>query len=135
MEENRDELYDTLINDSIRFLESLGHYYGAERAMEVWKELGPTVGEDVKGQVFMTMLSGNNHSMRLHLSRPSTMSNPMGYAVPVIKAIRAATGLGLKESKDLWDATAVETISLTCLSRNHAKDARQEFLKIGMRVR
>jgi hypothetical protein len=135
MEENRDELYDTLINDSIRFLESLGHYYGAERAMQVWKELGPTVGEDVKGQVFMTMLSGNNHSMRLHLSRPSTMSNPAGYAVPVIKTIRAATGLGLKESKDLWDATAVETISLTCLSRQHAKDARLELQKIGMRAR
>jgi len=135
MEQDRDELYDTLINDSIRFLESLGHYYGAERAMQVWKELGPTVGEDVKGQVFMTMLSGNNHSMRLHLSRPSTMSNPAGYAVPVIKTIRAATGLGLKESKDLWDATAVETISLTCLSRQHAKDARLELQKIGMRAR
>jgi hypothetical protein len=137
MEENRDELYDTLINDSIRFLESLGHYYGAERAMEVWKELGPTVGEDVKGQVFMTMLSGNNHSMKLHLSRPAMpYSGPMHtIAVPVIKTIRAATGIGLKEAKDLWDATAAETVSITCLSRNHAKEARLELQKIGMRAR
>jgi len=137
MEEKRDELYDTLINDSIRFLESLGHYYGAERAMEVWKALGPTVGEDVKGQVFMTMLSGNNHSMKLHLSRPALLYNHThtGIAVPVIKAIRTATGLGLKESKDLWDATAAETVSITCLSRNHAKEARLELQKIGMRAR
>jgi hypothetical protein len=137
MDENRDELYDALITDSIRFLESLGNYYGAERAMEVWSALGPTVGNDVKGQVFMTMLSGNNHSMRLELSRPATpYSGPMHtIAVPVIRAIRTATGLGLKEAKDLWDATEMHSVSLTCLSREHAKEARQEFLKIGMRAR
>jgi hypothetical protein len=137
IDENRDELYDALITDSIRFLESLGNYYGAERAMEVWKELGPTVGEDVKGQVFMTMLSGNGNSMRLELSRPVMpySGHTHSIAVPVIKAIRTATGLGLKESKDLWDTTAAETVLLTCLSRNHAKEARQEFLKIGMRAR
>ena len=137
MEENRDELYDTLINDSIRFLESLGHYYGAERAMEVWQALGPTVGDDVKGQVFMTMLSGNNHSMKLHLSRPAMpYSGPMHtIAVPVIKTIRAATGLGLKEAKDLWDTSESHSIFLTCISREHASSAKKEFLKIGMLAR
>ena len=135
MEENRDELYDALITDSIRFLESLGNYYGAERAMEVWQALGPTVGDDVKGQVFMTMLSGNNHSMTIRLNRSPTMLNPVGYAVPVIKTIRAATGIGLKEAKDLWDDTALVTVSLKCLSRQHAKEAKVELQKIGMRAR
>jgi hypothetical protein len=135
IDENRDELYDALITDSIRFLESLGNYYGAERAMEVWQALGPTVGDDVKGQVFMTMLSGNNHSMTIRLNRSPTMLNPVGYAVPVIKTIRAATGIGLKEAKDLWDDTASVTVSLKCLSRQHAREARQEFLKIGMLAR
>lgn len=41
MEQDKDELlYNILISDSIRFLESLGNYYGAERAMEVWQALG-----------------------------------------------------------------------------------------------
>jgi hypothetical protein len=138
MEENKDELlYNILISDSIRFLESLGNYYGAERAMEVWKALGPTVGEDVKGQVFMTMLSGNGNSMRLELARPAMpYSGPMhSVAVPVIKAIRAATGIGLKEAKDLWDTTAEHSIFLTCISREHAKSAKTEFLKLGMQAR
>ena len=137
MEENKDGLYDILINDSIRFLESLGNYYGAERAMEVWKELGPTVGDDVKGQVFMAMLSGHGNSMRLELSRPAMpYSGPMHtIAVPVIKAIRTATGIGLKEAKDLWDTTESHSVFLTCISRTHANDARREFLKLGMRAR
>jgi hypothetical protein len=136
-EENKDSLYDILINDSIRFLESLGNYYGAERAMEVWKELGPTVGDDVKGQVFMTMLSGNGSSMRLELSRPvMPYSVPMHtIAVPVIKAIRTATGLGLKEAKDLWDTTAEHGVWLTCMSREHARSAKKEFINLGMRAR
>jgi len=135
IDENRDELYDALITDSIRFLESLGNYYGAERAMEVWQALGPTVGDDVKGQVFMTMLSGNNHSMTIRLNRSPTMLNPVGYAVPVIKTIRAATGIGLKEAKDLWDTSESHSIFLTCISREHARSAKQEFLKLGMLAR
>jgi hypothetical protein len=137
MDEDKDELYNVLINDSIRFLESLGNYYGAERAMEVWSALGPTVGEDVKGQVFMNMLSGNNHSMRLELSRSATpySGHTHSIAVPVIKTIRTATGLGLKEAKDLWDNTEVHSVFLTCISRTHANDARREFLKLGMRAR
>jgi hypothetical protein len=136
-EENKDGLYDILINDSIRFLESLGNYYGAERAMEVWKALGPAVGDDVKGQVFMTMLSGSGNSMRLELSRPAMpYSGPMHtIAVPVIKAIRTATGIGLKEAKDLWDTTESHSVFLTCTSREHARSAKQEFLKLGMRAR
>ena len=138
MEQDKDELlYNILISDSIRFLESLGNYYGVERAMEVWKELGPTVGDDVKGQVFMTMLSGNGNSMRLELSRPAMpYSGPMHtIAVPVIKAIRTATGIGLKEAKDLWDTTESHSVFLTCISREHARSAKQEFLKIGMLAR
>lgn len=136
-ETDKHELYDVLISDGIRFLESLSNYYGAERAMEVWSALGPAVGDDVKGRVFMTMLSGNGNSMRLELSRPAApYTGPThNIAVPVIKTIRAATGLSLKEAKDLWDTTAVHSVTLTCLSRQHARDARQEFIKLGMGAR
>jgi hypothetical protein len=138
MDQDKDELlYNILISDSIRFLESLGNYYGADRAMEIWSALGPAVGNDVKGQVFMTMLSGNGNSMRLELARPAMpYSGPMHtIAVPVIKAIRAATGIGLKEAKDLWDTTELHSIFLTCISREHARSAKKEFLKIGMQAR
>ena len=55
--------------------------------------------------------------------------------INVIKEVRTITSLGLKEAKDVWDDTALVTVSLKCLSRQHARDARQEFIKIGMRAR
>jgi len=138
MEQDKDELlYNILISDSIRFLESLGNYYGAERAMAVWQALGPAVGDDVKGQVFMTMLSGNGSSMRLEVARPAMpySGHMHTIAVPVIKAIRAATGIGLKEAKDLWDTSESHSIFLTCISREHASSAKKEFRKLGMSAR
>ena len=130
MTEDQDETYRMLINDGIRFLESIGNYYGTDRAMEVWNMLGPAIGDDVKGQVFMTMLSGNGNSMRIQVTRTSAANQ----AVPVIRAIRQATGVGLKEAKDQWDATADRSVWLECLSRDHAKEARNELHNLGMRV-
>jgi hypothetical protein len=135
MEQDKDEQYDVLISDAIRFLESLGNYYGAERAMDVWSAMGPAMGDDVKGQVFMTMLSDNHSSMRLQLSRTSHLYNGSGVAVPVIKCIRTHTGLGLKEAKDIWDSTAIRAVWIDCTTRSSAKNARDELISLGMRVR
>ena len=136
MEQDKDDQYDVLISDAIRFLESLGNYYGAERAMDVWSALGPAMGDDVKGQVFMTMLSDNHSSMRLQLSRTYNLYNSgSGVAVPVIKCIRTHTGLGLKEAKDIWDSTAIRAVWIDCTSRSSAKNAREELISLGMRVR
>ena len=135
MDMDKDEQYDVLVSDAIRFLESLGNYYGAERAMDVWNALGPAMGDDVKGQVFMTMLSDNHSSMRLQLSRTSNLYNGSGAAVPVIKCIRAHTGLGLKEAKDVWDNTAIRAVWIDCPTRSSAKNAREELISLGMRVR
>jgi ribosomal protein L7/L12 len=118
-------------------LASLNEYYGVDRAMEVWSALGPVMGDEVKGQVFMSMLSGNTDTMRLQLSRsvvPYT-GHTHNIAVPVIKAIRAATGMGLKEAKDKWDETAYNMVWLDCQSRNHAEQARTELQSLGMVVR
>jgi ribosomal protein L7/L12 len=133
---DRGDVYRGMINDGIRFLQSINEFYGVDRAMEVWSAMGPAMGEDVKGQVFMSMLSGNTAVMRLQLSRTSNLyNNGSGVAVPVIKAIRAATGLGLKEAKDKWDETAYNMVWLDCQNRERAQQARTELQSLGMVVR
>jgi ribosomal protein L7/L12 len=134
----RGDVYRGMINDGIRFLQSLNEVYGVDRAMAVWSALGPAMGDEVKGQVFMSMLSGNTATMRLQLSRSSSVipnPSPGSVAVPVIKVIRAVTGLGLKEAKDKWDETAYGMVWLDCQSRNHAEQARTELQILGMIVR
>jgi ribosomal protein L7/L12 len=130
----RGDVYRGMINDGIRFLQSLNEVYGVDRAMAVWSALGPAMGDEVKGQVFMSMLSGNTFTMRLQLSR-SVVTTLDNIAVPVIRAIRAATGIGLKEAKDKWDETAYNMVWLDCQSRNHAEQARIELQSLGMVVR
>ena len=134
---DRGDVYRCLINDGIRFLQSINEFYGVDRAMEVWSALGPAMGDDVKGQVFMSMLSGNTATLRIQLSRPTVpySVHTHNIAVPVIKAIRAATGLGLKEAKDMWDETAYKMVWLDCLSREHAQQAVAELRSHGMTVR
>jgi ribosomal protein L7/L12 len=134
---DRGDVYRGMINDGIRFLQSINEFYGVDRAMEVWSALGPAMGDDVKGQVFMSMLSGNTATMRVQLTRPAVpFSVPThSIAVPVIKAIRAATGMGLKEAKDAWDETSYGMVWLNCLSRNHADQARKDLQSLGMAVR
>ena len=55
--------------------------------------------------------------------------------IAVMKVVKEALGLGLKEAKDLWDTTAEHGVWLTCMSREHARSAKKEFLKIGMQAR
>jgi ribosomal protein L7/L12 len=127
MSDNTDD-FNEVVFDGIRFLESISRYYGAERGIEVWEKLGEAMGRDVQGQVFFAMLTGDT-STRVRVSR-GTCSQ----AVEAIKAIRRATGMGLKEAKDAWDLTAVKTVTLD----NVQRDVKQEFLRdirsIGMRV-
>jgi ribosomal protein L7/L12 len=37
-----------------------------------------------------------------------------GNAIQVIKAIRTATGLGLKEANDMWDKSRSESVIVEC---------------------
>lgn len=107
------EIQDTMelvIRDGIRFLESLTRHYGQEEGLRIWEGIGEVVGADVKGQIFFAMLTGET-SNRVGF-RQGTAAH--GYAVPCIKAIRGATGMGLKEAKDAFDASSVKRTYVEC---------------------
>ena len=96
-----DAEFESVVFDGIRFLESLTKYYGPEKGMEVWNAMGEAMGKEVKGKVFFAMLTGETGGrVRFRADQAEH-----GNAVAVIKTIRTYTGLGLKEAKDLWDAS------------------------------
>ena len=114
------EIQDTMelvIRDGIRFLESLTRHYGQEEGLRIWEGIGEVVGADVKGQIFFAMLTGET-SNRVGF-RQGTAAH--GYAVPCIKAIRGATMMGLKEAKDVYDASATQRIYVECIDRDAAR--------------
>lgn len=94
-----------VISNGLHFLRSITEAYGADEGLKLWDTIANTIDPDVKGQIFMAMITGN-YNDRIHLKGlyPSGQSN----AVACIKAIREwdKRGLGLKEAKDMYDRVA-----------------------------
>lgn len=93
-----DESKDRLINTSLRLIRELTESYGAEKGMEMWNTIGKTIGSDVTGKLFFGMMTGEYSLNGVMLTKVN-----IGVSVPAIKSIRIATGLGLKDAKDIYD--------------------------------
>ena len=89
---------EEIMNSGIEFMRSITEAYGAETGMELWDAIASTLDPDVKGQIFFAMLCGEcGDVIRINSLKTDYQ------AVPIIKAIRSATGMGLKEAKDTFD--------------------------------
>jgi hypothetical protein len=97
---------DEVIFDGIRFLESITRHYGPEKGIEVWDKMGEAFGDDIKGKVFFSMLTGESSN------RVRVQQGTCTQAVAAIKAIRIGTGLGLKDAKDAYDLSGIKQVTL-----------------------
>lgn len=118
---------EEVVFDGIRFLESLTRYYGAEKGMAVWEQLGEAVGDEIKGKVFFSMLTGESSN------RVRIQAGTCTEAVAAIKAIRMGTGYGLKEAKDAWDLSKVKVVTLE-VTREEKREMVRTLRNIGMMV-
>lgn len=128
IEMNQAETLEFVVRDGIRFLSSLTRHYGAEEGMRMWDEFGKIFGPEVKGKVFFAMLTGE---MSDRVTFRAGKASSLGYAVPVIKAIRTHSGLGLKEAKDLWDASQNGQANVQCSNPDAARSLIRELLSLG----
>jgi len=110
---------DEVVFDGIRFLESLTRHYGPQKGIAVWEQMGEVMGDEVKGKIFFAMLAGDR-SNRVRV-RVGTCTQ----AVSAIKAIRVATGYGLKEAKDAWDRSKDQVVTID----NVQLDAKHELVR------
>ncbi len=125
---NQNDPLDEVVFDGIRFLESLSRCYGPEKGIEVWEKMGEAIGDDIKGKVFFSMLTGESSN------RVRIQSGTCNQAVAAIKAIRAGTGYGLKEAKDAWDLSQVRVVVLDNVDRNEKSHMVRELRRLGMLV-
>ena len=122
------ESLDEVVFDGIRFLESLTRHYGPEKGMEVWEKMGEILGPEIKGKVFFSMLTGESSN------RVRVEAGDCTQAVAAIKAIRTATGYGLKEAKDLWDLSKAKMVTVDTKSRSEKQQLVKALRDIGMKV-
>jgi len=94
---------EELIDASIAYMQTVAEIYGPEKGQELWTAIADTIDPDLKGEVFMAMLTGKYQTDKVHVKNP--FLNPIQNKVAVIKCIRAhdRRRLGLKEAKDIAD--------------------------------
>ncbi len=119
---------DEVVFDGIRFLESITRHYGPEKGIEVWEKMGEAFGEDIKGKVFFSMLTGES-SNRIRIQAGTCTE-----AVAAIKAIRTGTGYGLKEAKDAWDLSKHRVVVLDNVQRDAKRVLVRDLRSLGMIV-
>lgn len=94
---------EELVNASIGLMQAVSDIYGAERGQELWTTIADTIDPELKGAVFMAMLTGNYRRNRLHVRNPfvSDVTNK----VAVVKCIRTydSRRLTLKEAIEITD--------------------------------
>ncbi len=119
---------DDVVFDGIRFLESLTRHYGPEKGMQVWEKMGEAVGDEIKGKVFFSMLTGESSN------RVRIQAGTCNQAVAAIKAIRSGTGYGLKEAKDAWDLSKHQVVVLDNVQRDMKNIMVRELRSLGLIV-
>ncbi len=122
-----DEHRRQLISDGIAFMRSISDQYGTETGLQLWDRICEVLDPNVKGEIFIAMLTGDTRSKLTISCTPDHYSTNR---IPHIKAIREVTGLGLKEAKDLSDLMAYgQAVSITVkegLTRQYAKDVLKD---------
>ena len=87
-----------LLYHSANLLREITTIWGAEQGMLLWEKVAEGLGQDLKGALFFSMITGNYFG-DIVIKKLNTQVD----AIQIIKTIRTATKLGLKEAKDLYD--------------------------------
>lgn len=111
-------------------MRSITEAYGVERGMQLWETIADTLGPDIKGDIFLAMITGE-FTDKIRIKGIWSTNK-----VATIKAFRQfdRRGLGLKEAKDLADLIeSGRQIELDVDPRNRVQIER-ELLSIGCKL-
>ena len=90
----------SVVDSSISFIAAMTEVYGSDTGLEIWDRVSATLGDDARGHIFFTMVTGASDFKRVC----RVTDYPSHQKVAFIKVIRTATGMGLKEAKDLSES-------------------------------
>jgi len=125
---------EDLVGASVSFMQTVAEIYGAEKGQELWTAIADTIDPDLKGEVFMAMLTGNYRMDKIHVKNPfmSSVQNK----VALIKCIRTydRRRLSLKEAKDISDRLDNGGSEVLEVEPNIRPTFAVELRKLGMVV-
>lgn len=98
----RTDVHIDVIATSIEFIGAINREYGQELGLELWDKISSVLGDDVRGAIMFTLMTGTTGRRFRVTGLDTKTTNPIG----IIKTIREYDDrkLGLKEAKDLYDS-------------------------------
>ena len=124
-----EEHKSAIIHDGLAFMRSITDCYGTDTGLNLWDQICSVLDPNVRGEIFLAMLTGQYSPGRLCISGISSNR------VSVIKTIREVTGLGLKEAKDLNDDMQVGLAVSISISNGLTREyAAQKLRAVGVIV-
>lgn len=123
---------DNLIHASVSFMQTVSEIYGPEKGMELWTTIADTIDTNLKGEVFMAMLSGQYRSDRIFMRSTTNINNK----VAIIKCIRDydTRHLGLKDAKDITDLLFSGCAQVLEVSPDRRNAATADLRALGVLV-
>ena len=120
---------NSMLIASLDLIRSMNALYGAEKAQELWDVIGDTLGKETKYKVFHMMLTGERPVGIADIKGPIAWRSGSN-KVSAIKAIRAFTGMGLRESKEIIEEAGDKTglTRIKTLNGKYDANARREFI-------
>lgn len=91
---------EEIVSSGITFMRAITGAYGAEEGMRLWETIAATLDPDVKGQIFFAMIRGEYQGTITVTGYKSSLPHRGIDRVAMIKAVRHASGWGIKEAKD-----------------------------------
>lgn len=98
-----EEYKDRIVQDGLIFISTISAAYGAEEGIKLWEAISEAIDPDIKGEIFMAMLTGVLPGRVIIKGLPATASYSSVDRISFIRTIREHTGLGLRESKEAME--------------------------------
>jgi len=94
----------SIIPAAVYFLRALTTSLGTDAGLHVWDQINATLGDDIRGKVFFAMLTGTVGTEIILRGPPHRSGQTVANKVEIIRAIRAVSGLGLYDAKQVADS-------------------------------
>ena len=114
-----------LLYHSANLLREITTIWGAEQGMLLWEKVAEGLGQDLKGALFFSMITGD-YLGDITVKRLNAQAD----AIQIIKVIRAATKIGLKEAKDMYDTVKNGKPITITISPEVDNSERMEILRL-----
>jgi hypothetical protein len=121
---------DQIVPAGLDFVRAITETLGTDTGMALFNSITAEMPADVCGQIMFAMLTGNYQGGSVIIQSFNQLHVSQTWKIPAIKCVRAYTGLGLKDAKNVVDLVeSGHPQKITLLKTDSMVNARLSFIR------